>query len=50
MFNGYGEHQGAPASVLGHLAGRIGIALHKRYDAGGGQRTVLYRAAGRTDM
>ena len=50
MLDGDGEHQRSSAAVLGHLAGRIGVALHKRHHAGRSQRAVQHRSAGGTQM
>ena len=50
MLYGDGQHQGSAASVLGHLTGGVGIALHEGHHAGGGEGAVEHRAAGGADM
>ncbi len=45
MLDGHCHHQCAAASVLGHLACGVGVALHERHETGGGQRRVLDRRA-----
>ena len=50
MLDGYGEHQRTAAAVLRHLAGRVGIPLHKRHHAGGCQGAVQNGCAGGTQV
>ncbi len=46
----HGEHERSAAAILGHLAGRVGVALHEGYDAGGGKGGVFDRHTFGPDM
>ena len=50
MLYGDGQHQGSAASVLGHLTGGVGVALHEGHHAGGGEGAVEHRTAGGADV
>ena len=50
MFDRHRHHQRPAASVLSHLAGRVGVTLHKRNQTRRSQRRVLYRRTFRTDV
>ena len=43
VFDGNRKHKRSAATVLGHFAGRVGIAFHKRNDSGRGKRRIFYR-------
>ena len=50
MFDGNGQHQCATATVLCHLTGRVGVALHERHQSCRGKCRVLHRRALRTNV
>ena len=50
MYHRDAEHQRPAASLLGHLAGGVGVALHEGYDPRGGKRAVPDFAVFRPDV
>ena len=50
MLDAHRQHQRAAAAVLRYLARGVGVTLHKRHQAGRGQRGILDRRPFRTDV